>query len=76
MRFSLRMGQGSDGACPDAELLASYIDGRTTSAERIEVETHLMRCRDCLVVVLETCRLELRPPGSLNTGVTAVRVVP
>ena len=40
--------------CPDAEALASYIDGRTTAAERTEIESHLASCEDCYFVFSET----------------------
>ena len=40
--------------CLDAELLASYIDGRTTPEERVEIEAHLARCEDCYFAFSET----------------------
>jgi tetratricopeptide (TPR) repeat protein len=42
------------GACLDAELLASYVDGRATPEERVEVEAHLARCEDCYFAFSET----------------------
>ena len=44
----------SDGGCLDAELLASYVDGRTTPEERIKVEAHIARCEDCYFLFSET----------------------
>ena len=45
-----------DHGCLDAELLASYIDGRTTTAERAVVETHLAQCEDCYFSFSETVK--------------------
>ncbi|HET7219506.1 MAG TPA: zf-HC2 domain-containing protein [Vicinamibacterales bacterium] len=42
------------GACLDAELLASYVDGLTTPAERAVVEAHLAQCEDCHFAFSET----------------------
>jgi tetratricopeptide (TPR) repeat protein len=44
----------SDPGCPDAEALASYIDGRVTGAERALIEAHLANCEDCYLVFSET----------------------
>jgi tetratricopeptide (TPR) repeat protein len=44
----------SSGGCLDAELLASYVDGRTTPEERVQVEAHLARCEDCYFAFSET----------------------
>jgi len=40
--------------CPDAEALASYIDGRVSAPERAEIEAHLASCEDCYFVFSET----------------------
>ena len=42
--------------CLDADLLASYVDGRATPAERTTVEAHLAQCEDCFFVFSETLR--------------------
>src|SRR5206468_6197319 len=44
----------SGSGCPDAGLLASYVDGRATAAERAEIEAHLAGCEDCYFVFSET----------------------
>ena len=44
----------SSGGCLDTELLASYVDGRTTPEQRVEVEAHLARCEDCYFAFSET----------------------
>ena len=41
-------------SCLDTELLASYVDGRTTPEQRVEVEAHLARCEDCYFAFSET----------------------
>lgn len=38
-------------ACPDAEVLAAYVDGMATPAERSEIERHLVECAECRDVV-------------------------
>jgi tetratricopeptide (TPR) repeat protein len=47
---------GTGGGCLDAELLAAYIDGRVTTAERSEVEAHLAGCESCHFVFAESFR--------------------
>src|SRR5262245_8602735 len=44
----------SDGGCLDPELLASYVDGRTTPEEQVKVEAHLAHCEDCYFMFSET----------------------
>jgi tetratricopeptide (TPR) repeat protein len=44
----------SHGGCLDAELLASYVDGRTTPEERVTVEAHIAHCEDCYFMFSET----------------------
>ena len=48
----------SGGPCLDAELLASYVDGRTTPGERIKVEAHVAHCEDCYFVFSETVQAQ------------------
>ena len=57
-------GQGSSGMCLDAELLASYIDGRATPAERSVVEAHLARCEECYFVFSETFQEQKSEAGA------------
>jgi tetratricopeptide (TPR) repeat protein len=53
--FIAHNGQGSEGGtCLDLELLASYVDGRVTPAERTRIEAHLTRCEDCYFIFSET----------------------
>jgi tetratricopeptide (TPR) repeat protein len=54
-------GASRSGACLDAELLASYVDGRATAAERAKIEEHLVSCEDCYFVFSETVQ-ESRSP--------------
>src|SRR5687767_6337952 len=42
---------GRPDACPDAELLAAYVDGTLTPAERTKIEMHLIECAECRDVV-------------------------
>ena len=42
--------------CPEAERLASYIDGTATPEERAQIEAHLATCEDCYFVVAETAQ--------------------
>jgi tetratricopeptide (TPR) repeat protein len=55
----------STGGCPDAELLASYIEGRVTPEERIKVEAHLARCEECYFTFSETV-LEQQAEGTTS----------
>ena len=50
--------------CLDAELLASYVDGRATSAERTTVEAHLAQCEDCYFAFSETVREQAQEDGA------------
>ena len=49
----------SDGGCLEAELFASYVDGRTTLEERVKVETHIAHCENCYFVFSETVQERL-----------------
>jgi tetratricopeptide (TPR) repeat protein len=62
--FIVGNGQGSSGTCLDAELLASYIDGRATPAERAAVEAHLARCEECYFVFSETFQEQKSEAGA------------
>ena len=53
-------------ACLDAELLASYLEGRTSPAERATVEAHLAHCEDCQFVFAETIHAQREVPD-VNT---------
>jgi tetratricopeptide (TPR) repeat protein len=44
-------------ACPDAEDLAEYVEGRLSGGARARVEAHLADCEMCRDVVAETLRL-------------------
>lgn len=55
-------GYGSAGNAgtfehPELEILAAYVDGRLSSAERARVAAHLASCEDCFEVFAETVRL-------------------
>jgi len=58
----------SDGGCLDPELLASYVDGRTTPAERINVEAHIAHCEDCYFMFSETVREQQARSANELTG--------
>jgi len=51
-----------DSPCPDAGLLAAYIDGSLDDTDRTELETHLCNCRDCLGLVI-SAREAFNPGG-------------
>jgi predicted anti-sigma-YlaC factor YlaD len=44
--------------CPDPDLLAVYLDGELTSAERSLVETHLSTCAHCRCIIATAIRSE------------------
>ncbi len=63
-----KSGESTSGRwCPDAETLASYVDGRTTAAKREEIESHLAKCEDCYFVFSETVQ-QLKSQASHDTG--------
>lgn len=53
----------SGAKCPDAEALASYVDGRATAAERTRIESHLANCDDCYFVFSETVQQQQSSEG-------------
>jgi tetratricopeptide (TPR) repeat protein len=71
------------GTCIDAELLASFVDGCATPAERADVDAHLARCEDCQFVHRETMqaleatqfeyRARQRGPAARGRGRVIVR---
>ena len=58
-----RNDETSGAGCPDAERLASYIDGGGTSEERAEIERHVTTCEDCYFVVVETVQEQRERPA-------------
>ena len=53
----------SGAKCPDAEALASYVDGRATAAERTRIESRLANCDDCYFVFSETVQQQQSSEG-------------
>lgn len=64
--------------CPDAEVLAAYLDGTLERAGREGVEAHLAGCAECRSVVAETVRfqLEASPPSTDVVPLTRRRPMP
>ena len=58
----------SDRGCLDAELLASYVDGRTTPEERVTVEAHIAHCEDCYFAFSETVQEQQARSANELTG--------
>jgi Putative zinc-finger len=50
--------QEKAAACPDDELLASFVDGRLSDPERARVVTHLADCARCRALARETARVQ------------------
>jgi hypothetical protein len=44
--------------CPDPEVLAAYLDGRLSAAERTAMTEHLADCEDCYAVFVEVVRAQ------------------
>jgi len=63
----------SGADCFDAELLASYVDGRANPEERVKVEAHIAHCEDCYFIFSETVR-EQRAHSA--AGPTALEPLP
>ncbi len=66
------------GECPDAMLLAAWLDGRCDSSESERVEAHLAVCEACLAAVVElrTPLDEAATPVSLRMVERAAGLVP
>ena len=56
--LSDRNGETPGTGCPDAERLASYLDGVASPEERAQIEAHLATCEDCYFVIAETVQEE------------------
>jgi CHAT domain-containing protein/tetratricopeptide (TPR) repeat protein len=76
-RGSSLSGAFSGGACPDDEMIASFVDGRLDGAEREHVADHVSRCDACYTLVRETALVlaEIDPPAAA-VPVTATRPRP
>jgi len=48
----------ADEACPPAELLALFVEGRCPAAELAGVERHVARCEECYSVFIDSVRME------------------
>jgi len=46
----------ANGGCPDAQILAAFLDGTCTEAEAAAVESHLATCESCLESYVEAWR--------------------
>jgi hypothetical protein len=53
-----RVQLDAPGHCPEATLLAAYLDQGLSENERNHIETHLVQCRDCLDTILFVKDLE------------------
>src|SRR3954465_7960075 len=56
-RTERRNTPGKD-PCPDADLLAAYLDATGSPAERVSIETHAADCARCALVIATVVRLE------------------
>jgi hypothetical protein len=63
LRAAARRSRGA-GVCPDADVLAAYLDNGLTSGERATVEAHAADCALCQqhLGLLGAVSLEVRPP--------------
>jgi Putative zinc-finger len=59
-------------ACPDAELLAVFAEGRASPAERRQLERHVATCDACHEAWIETARLRWADEGAKRTASIAV----
>jgi hypothetical protein len=53
-----RADTAGDGPCPDADVLAAYLDATLPVAERVSVEAHAADCARCALVLATVVRLE------------------
>lgn len=49
-------------ACPDANELGAFLDGRLSGAEREAIERHLLDCDPCLEALVEVRAFLAHPP--------------
>lgn len=49
---------GTVGDCPDAEMIASYVDDKLAAEERARLEEHFASCPDCYSVFTEVVRYQ------------------
>src|SRR5215212_6308315 len=47
-----------EGPCPDADVLAAYLDATLSVAERVSIEAHAADCARCALVLATVVRLE------------------
>lgn len=62
-------------ACPDAETIAAYLDGRLTGPAKTAVTEHLTSCDDCYGLFAESARTVAEMPQSAPAPVRAWRVI-
>jgi len=75
--LSDRNGETPGTGCPDAERLASYLDGVASPEERAQIDAHLATCEDCYFVVAETVQEEReRRPSPIKPPVPVPVPVP
>ncbi len=60
-------------ACPDAETLAAYLDGRLARGERERVTAHVADCETCYFVVTEAAQAASAAPVNIEPPVTDER---
>ena len=53
-------------ACPDAETLAAYLDGRLEQGERGDVTAHIADCETCYFVVTEIAQIAAPAPVNVE----------
>ncbi|HEV2234447.1 MAG TPA: YCF48-related protein [Terriglobia bacterium] len=77
MQLRARLKPGS-GNCPDAEILAAYVECTLVPRERASCETHLAHCLGCQALVAELIRLseDDEPAGIQTAAVSAARAAP
>ncbi|MBK8975466.1 MAG: zf-HC2 domain-containing protein [Planctomycetes bacterium] len=69
---------GAGEACPDAGLLARFVDGAVADEERAALEAHLAECSPCrrlVVSVTATDDHPVGPPGWVDDTEAAIRPV-
>lgn len=72
LRARLKSGSGN---CPDAEILAAYVECTLVPRERATCETHLAHCLGCQALVAELIRLseDDEPAGIQTAAVSTAR---
>ena len=62
--------------CPDAEILAAYVDDGLSEGERSALEQHLSKCASCRALMARLAPLEAAAPAPAAVSVLVALLAP